>query len=180
MLGGLGFGTLVLGNGLGQPEQASAFPLAPLGAVKAVGGEKRRGVSVEEVRDTLEKDLRDGQYFVTGNLTREVFADDCKFVDPTNTVTGLSRYLTALGLLFEPTTSSVELKNIKVTGPNTIESDWVLQGYLRFPWKPRVAPYGGHTVYTLNADGLVQTQAQTWEISGAKAIAETFTPNTGV
>ena len=129
-----GFGTLVtLGT---QGTAADAFPLAPLGGIKAVGGEKRRGVSVEarglalvafcqfnfsstlaslrsevglvilsalfrgkpclsydagqtathvklnkrcsvrpwfpEVRDTLEKDLRLGQYFVTGNLTREV------------------------------------------------------------------------------------------------------------
>jgi len=35
-----------------------------------VGGEKRLGVSISEVRDILENDLRDGQYFVTGRATR--------------------------------------------------------------------------------------------------------------
>jgi hypothetical protein len=30
----------------------------------------------------------------------------------------------------------------------------------------------------VNGDGLVQTQSQAWNISGAKAIAETFTPTT--
>ena len=154
--------------------------LAPLGEVKRVGGDKRTDLTAEKVRDQLERDLRDGQYFVTGNLTREIFADDCRFTDPTNDVVGLSRYLTALGLLFDPATSSVDLYDIKVTSPNTVEADWQLQGYLRFPWKPRVDPYSGHTVYSLDPETkLVRSQFQTWNISGAKAIAESFTPTTG-
>lgn len=163
-----------------SPERASALPLAPLGEVKRVGGDKRTDLTAEKVRDQLERDLRDGQYFVTGNLTREIFADDCRFTDPTNDVVGLSRYLTALGLLFDPATSSVDLYDIKVTSPDTVEADWQLQGYLRFPWKPRVEPYSGHTVYSLDPETkLVRSQFQTWNISGAKAIAESFTPTTG-
>ena len=30
------------------------------------------------LQDILERDLAEGQYFVTGNLTPEVFADDCR------------------------------------------------------------------------------------------------------
>jgi hypothetical protein len=30
------------------------------------------------LQDMLAKDLSEGQYFVTGNLTREIFADDCR------------------------------------------------------------------------------------------------------
>ena len=164
----------------GPEQRASALPLAPLGEVKRVGGDKRTDLTAEKVRDQLERDLRDGQYFVTGNLTREIFADDCRFTDPTNDVVGLSRYLTALGLLFDPATSSVDLYDIKVTSPDTVEADWQLQGYLRFPWKPRVEPYSGHTVYSLDPETkLVRSQFQTWNISGAKAIAESFTPTTG-
>ena len=114
----------------GPEQRASALPLAPLGEVKRVGGDKRTDLTAEKVRDQLERDLRDGQYFVTGNLTREIFADDCRFTDPTNDVVGLSRYLTALGLLFDPATSSVDLYDIKVTSPDTVEADWQLQGYL--------------------------------------------------
>jgi len=89
----------------------------------------------------------------------------------------LSRYLTALGLLFDPSDSFVELLKIEITGPNTIETDGTLQGYLKFPWHPRVDPYAFHTTYTLDAtSGLIVDQSQTWSISGAKAIAETFTP----
>ena len=161
-----------LGNG-----SALALPLAPLGAVKPVGGAKRTGLTSTEIAAILKDDLVQGQYFVTGNLTREIFSDRCRFQDPTNDVTGLSRYLTALGLLFDPSDSFVELLKIEITGPNTIETDGTLQGYLKFPWHPRVDPYAFHTTYTLDASsGLIVDQSQTWSISGAKAIAETFTP----
>jgi hypothetical protein len=41
----------------------------------------------------LANDLAVGQYFVTGNLTKELFADDCRFKDPTNDIVGLARYV---------------------------------------------------------------------------------------
>ena len=158
-------------------DDADALPLAPLGAVKSVGGAKRVGLSADEVAAILKEDLVTGQYFVTGNLTREVFDDNCRFKDPTNDVKGLSRYLTALGLLFDPKDSFVRLTSISVTSPTTVETDGTLEGYLRFPWHPRVDPYEFHTTYTLDpTTGLIVDQSQTWSISGAKALAETFTP----
>ncbi len=161
----------------GAPAPARAFPLAPLGGVERVGGEKLR-LPIADVAKTLERDLVDGQYFVTGDLTREIFDDRCRFVDPTNDVVGLSRYLAALALLFDPATSRVTLRNVEVTSPTTVETDGTLEGYLRFPWRPRVEPYAFHTVYTVDdASGLIVEQRQTWSISGARAIAETFTPN---
>ena len=38
----------------------------------------------------------------------------------------------------------------------------------------------GHTVYQLNAAGLMELQDQTWSISGFKALTESFTPTPGV
>lgn len=71
---------------------AAAIPLAPLGRVKAVGGEKRTGLSAEEVAAVLERDLREGQYFVTGDLTREIFADDCRCVgEPASCAASIAR-----------------------------------------------------------------------------------------
>ncbi|GLI71493.1 hypothetical protein VaNZ11_016708 [Volvox africanus] len=163
----------------GPPSPAIALPLGPLGPVRRVGGDKQTGLSVEEVAEVLRRDLARGQYFVTGNLTREVFADDCRFIDPTNDVTGLSKYLTALKVLFDPQFSKVELLDIRVAGPRTVEADWRLGGYLAFPWNPRVEPFTGHTVYTLNDDGLVSEQRQTWSISAATALIESFTPTLG-
>lgn len=66
------------------------------------------GVSAEAVAQQLVTDLQaDGGYFVSGRLTPEIFADDCRFADPTNDIRGLRRYLTALPLLFDPRYSSV-------------------------------------------------------------------------
>jgi hypothetical protein len=54
---------------------------------------------------------------VTGDLTPEVFADDCRFRDPTNDVSGLSRYLT-VGLQhvvhFSAWTTQVRLPNTRL------------------------------------------------------------------
>ena len=48
-----------------------------------------------------------------------------------------------------------------------------------FPWRPRVEAYDGHVTYTLNEEGLVAVQAQTWSISPAEALRQTFTPTWG-
>ena len=40
-------------------------------------------------------------------LLRQVFKDDCRFVDPTNDVSSLSRYKKALCILFDPAESKV-------------------------------------------------------------------------
>jgi hypothetical protein len=102
--------------------------------------------------------------------------------DPTNDVTGLSRYLAALSLLFDPAYSGVKLLSIRVTGPNTIYAEWMLGGYLNarfFPWRPRVEAFRGTATYTLNEAGLVAVQEETWDISAFEALRETFTPSFG-
>ena len=48
-----------------------------------------------------------------------------------------------------------------------------------FPWRPKVEPYEGHVTYQLNDQGLVAVQSQTWSISPAEALRETFTPTSG-
>lgn len=70
----------------------------------------------------------------------------CRFVDPTNDVTGLSRYRKALTILFDPAHSEVRFKGIRISGPDTIEADWTLGGTLKLPWKPRIQNVEGHTV----------------------------------
>jgi hypothetical protein len=47
------------------PAPATAFPLASLGGVKKIADNKTRDLTMEQIKDVLEKDLRDRQYFVT-------------------------------------------------------------------------------------------------------------------
>jgi hypothetical protein len=174
-----GAGT-ALGGGWAAPPAAEAVELAPLGKVERVGGDKLVGLTPDQVKDILARNLRDGEYFITGDLTPEIFSDDCVFRDPTNETKGLSRYVKALGLLFDPSVSAVQLVDIEVTGPRSIEAQWRMGGYLRFPWHPRVDAFEGRTIYTLNSEGLIALQDQTWSITAGRALAESFTPTAGV
>merc|ERR1740139_80067 len=96
--------------------------LAPLGDPKAhIGGPKLRGQTLEQLTSRLSLDLTGGAngrggYFISGDVTPEIFRDDCLFVDPTNSVNSLSKYRKALTILFDTKHSSVELiDNLQIT-----------------------------------------------------------------
>ncbi|CAI5937384.1 unnamed protein product, partial [Closterium sp. NIES-65] len=115
------------------------------GAAAAAAGEdgKQRGLSVEQVKDIIARDISEGQYFVTGDLTASIYRDDCRFKDPTNDTSGLARYLAAVSILFDPAFSKQELLSIAVTSDKSVTATWRLGGYLKFPWQPRVEPFTG-------------------------------------
>jgi hypothetical protein len=120
-----------------------------------------------------------GGYFVSADIAPELFADDCLFIDPTNSVASLARYTKALTLLFEPSLSTVAL----LEGPVVNEAARTIGvrvrsgGVLRFPWRPRIAPYESEILWRVGADGLVSAQEQTWSVSPAEALRQTFTPD---
>ena len=57
--------------------------------------------------------------------------------------------------------------------------DYVASGVLKLPWRPRIAPWSGHITYTLDADGLVASQVDMWNITRIDALRQTFTPGQG-
>ena len=178
-----------LSTSLSHTEAAVAAPdlrkysaLAPLGDVTTVG-KKRTGLSLDELAATLKRDLTvgatgKGGYFVSGDLSQEIFRDDARFIDPTNVAEGLSRYIKALSLLFDPTCSSVEL----LAGPKsdaatrTIYAELRSSGTLKLPWRPKVRPWISYMTWTIDADGLIAEQSQTWDITPAEALGQTFNP----
>ena len=158
----------------------SSVHAATPGQVGAANAGKRTGLSDAEVMDVLGKSLADGKYFVNSRgMAVDVFRDDCAFVDPTNSTVGLQKYMTALDLLFDPEHSTVKLLDIHVAAPRRIEATWTLGGYLKFPWHPFVPDFEGTATYTLDTDGLVARQQETWSISPLEALRETFTPTAG-
>lgn len=56
-----------------------------------------------------------GQYYVTGQLTRSAFTEDCVFIDPTTNVAGVERYTTAVAALFDADASKAELISLEVS-----------------------------------------------------------------
>ena len=136
---------------------------------------KQTNLPISTVADILRKDLGDNKYILTGQLTPSIFSDDCSFTDPNNSVRGLSKYQQALSLLFDPSESSLELKDLRVADGH-IEADYTASGTLKLPWRPKISGWAGHVVYSLNADGLIASQVDVWNITRVDAIRQTFTP----
>ena len=66
-----------------------------------------------------------------------------------------------------------------VQDDNHLFAKWRIQGYLKFPWHPYVAPYTGTTLYTVGDDGLIYRHEETWSISALDAARATITPTAG-
>lgn len=166
--------------------------LAPLGPKETTNTasaiRKAIGLAPDAMARRLANDLVNGAtgkggYFISGDLSKELFRDDCIFEDPTNRVDTLSQYQKALTLLFDPDRSTVELlgdglKVIINEESTTITGRLRSRGYLGvLPWKPYVTAYETDIVYTLDPKtGLVTRQDQTWTKAASKALQETFTP----
>jgi hypothetical protein len=162
--------------------------LAPLG--RANGGksssDKTLGLSLDELTARLTKDLTlgatgQGGYFLTGDLSRDIFREDAVFTDPTNRVSSVSQYQRALRILFDPEHSTVELVRPLVIEKDkdtrTITGRIRSRGYLQLPWKPYVTAYESTIVYTVDESGLISRQDQTWSKAASKALHESFTPS---
>ena len=144
----------------------------------AVQQPKRTGLRTEEVAAILETDLKEGKYILTGALTPEIFADDCRFVDPNNAVNGLAKYRKALSFLFRPEESTLQDVRVSVTSDKSaITAQYTASGVLKLPWRPRIQPWAGYVTYSLNGDGLISSQVDVWNITRLDAIRQTFTPS---
>ena len=166
------------------PDLRKYSALAPLGDVTAVG-KKRTGLSLDELAATLKRDLTvgatgKGGYFVSGDLSQEIFRDDARFVDPTNVAEGLSRYIKALGLLFDPICTSASSCS-QARGRTRQHAPSTPSCAPRAPSSCRggprsVGPWISYTTWTIDVDGLVAEQSQTWDITPAEALGQTFNP----
>ncbi len=164
--------------------------LAPLGP-KSSGSanQKTTNLNPDEMARRLSVDLVHGAhgkggYFLTGDLSQDLFREDCVFEDPTNRVDSLSQYQKALTLLFDPERSTVQLLGNGLTVQQegeltTIQGRLRSRGFLKVaPWKPYVKAYETTIVYTLDPNtGLVSRQDQKWSKDASEALKETFTPS---
>ena len=70
----------------------------------------------------------------------------CRISDPTGVIWGVKLYKAILAQLFDPKSSSVQLKSINVQSPSSIEATWTKQGFLQLPWQPYLPSQEGTTV----------------------------------
>ncbi|KAL5712640.1 hypothetical protein ACHQM5_014790 [Ranunculus cassubicifolius] len=136
---------------------------------------------LEDVVLILRSDYENA-YFITGNFTPEIYAEDCSFEDPTIQFRGKDLYARNLKLLvpfFER--ASLDLQQMeKVATSETIYvlATWKLRTYLKLPWKPLIS-IEGSTVYNLNDDFKIVRHAESWNISALEAVGQIFTPSFG-
>ncbi|XP_047321014.1 uncharacterized protein LOC124925085 [Impatiens glandulifera] len=138
--------------------------------------------SIDDVVLILKSDYANA-YFVTGNFTSTIYAEDCLFEDPTIKFYGSELYSRNLKLLvpfFQH--PSIELKTINKLnsslGANSVLANWKLRTYLKLPWKPLIS-IDGSTVYDLDEELKIVRHAESWEISAFEAISQIFTPSPG-
>ena len=79
----------------------------------------------------------------TGDISTEIFRDDCEFTDPTNSVSSLRKYQKALTILFNPEQSFVELVEPLDVDATKREITGRIRsgGTLLLPWNPKISPY---------------------------------------
>ncbi|XP_062186919.1 uncharacterized protein LOC133890533 isoform X2 [Phragmites australis] len=131
---------------------------------------------VEDVVAVLEDDYRRA-YFLTGDFTPSIYAENCLFEDPTIKFRGRSRYSQNLDLLVPFFDSpSLELENIEKGSrveTKFVKATWKLRTYLRLPWRPLIA-IRGNTTYDLNKDYKVIRHSESWDVSALEAIGQIF------
>lgn len=135
--------------------------------------------SIQDIKRDVEADFVTRRYYVTGNLTRSLYRPDCLFTDPTTRVASVEKYTDAVKVLFDPDNAQVDLLSLEIEDESHLFAKWRLQGYLKFPWHPYVAPYTGTTRYSVDSDGLIYDHAETWSISALDAAKATITPTAG-
>lgn len=157
--------------------------LAPLGDPMSTGT-KTPGLSLADLASRLSHDLVDGSsgkggYFISGDISTDIFRDDCTFTDPTNSVSSLSRYQNALNVLFDPSQSYVQLIEPLEVNEATREITARIRsgGVLKLPWEPRISTFESIIKYKVDEDGLIMNQLQDWNKPASKALQETFTPS---
>jgi hypothetical protein len=142
---------------------------------------KRRGLSMAELQAILHDDLVERQYYVTGRLSSCVYADRCLFdgPDPDMPVRDVQRYSDALRGLFDPSSSRIELIELRQHGDRSFVADWRLEGALQLPWHPAIKPFTGSTLYELDEEGLICSHTETWSISALDAFVSVLFPSWG-
>ncbi|XP_024995567.1 uncharacterized protein LOC112528742 isoform X1 [Cynara cardunculus var. scolymus] len=159
---------------------------------------------LDDVMMILKSDY-DNAYFVTGNFTSGIYAEDCIFEDPTIRFRGkdftfffqlciherilmvcihsgkelYSRNLKLLVPFFElPSISLQSIKKVLNSETESIMASWRLRTRLKLPWRPLIS-IDGTTVYDLDNQFRIVKHVESWSVSPLEAIGQIFTPSSG-
>ncbi|OMO50532.1 hypothetical protein COLO4_38037 [Corchorus olitorius] len=141
---------------------------------------ERDEISVSDVDDVVRilKSDYEKAYFVTGNFTCSIYAEDCIFEDPTIRFRGSELYSRNLKLLvpfFDSPSIGLQKidKGVKAE-TNFVLATWRLRTFLKLPWKPLIS-IDGSTLYELDDKYSIVRHSESWNVSAVEAIGQIFT-----
>ncbi|HBB32113.1 MAG TPA: hypothetical protein DDZ80_18720 [Cyanobacteria bacterium UBA8803] len=109
------------------------------------------------------------------NQTYSIYAPDVFFKDPLNQFRGLDRYKQMIGFIstwfIDP---HLDLHSISQSG-DIIQTRWTLSFSTLLPWKPRIV-IPGWSELTLNADDLIISHIDYWDISPLDVLKQVLFP----
>ncbi|KAJ8900569.1 hypothetical protein K2173_025346 [Erythroxylum novogranatense] len=131
-----------------------------------------RAIVVEKIKEDFER-----SYFVTGNLTLQVYEEECEFADPAGSFKGLGRFkrnCTNFGLLLEKS-------NMKLMKWEELEDKgighWKFSCTMRFPWKP-ILSATGYTEYFFDEEsGRVCRHVEHWNVPKMALLKQILKPS---
>lgn len=126
-------------------------------------------MSLEKLAATLDAELYEREWFVTGNVNPIYFSDDFQFQDPDVKLTGIEEYARGVLKLFDQDTSRAQIIStvVNTTTPNTITVTWRLSGGVNIGPGLTIKPYICYTDFTVDEDsGLVIFQEDRFAIPG--------------
>ena len=141
---------------------------------------KLTGLTLQQMRDLVEEGLSKTSWFVTGEVDPRLFAEDFTFKDDSVATSGIKSYAMGVRKLFDQATAKAELIAVEVVaGQTTSEAPkvvvaWRLEGGVNLPFKPKIKPYVVTTTFTLNSEGLIDSQLDEFSVPGWDLLLSTI------
>jgi len=154
----------------------------------------RKKLSIDDMVSALDQGLREREWFVTGDVIPDLFAEDFTFKDPDVELQGIEAYANGVKRLFDQETSRAEVIECSLNQDATrdaneerdvndvvqvIRVEWRLSGNVNIgPLQGlRIKPYICISdMHVREADGLIIYQEDTFDIPGYDILLSAFFP----
>mmetsp|Transcript_10527 Transcript_10527/g.16161 ORF Transcript_10527/g.16161 Transcript_10527/m.16161 type:complete len:273 (+) Transcript_10527:97-915(+) len=135
----------------------------------------RAPLSMEETLERIQLD-NDRSYFLSGEVDKLIYDDQCTFSDPFVAFDGRDRFVDNLANLgsFITNYDAKMLDYAVDSTTSTVNTKVMVKLELNLPWKPVLAwPWG--VKYTIDSDtNLITTHAESWDIEAWEGVKQIF------
>ncbi|CAK0905628.1 unnamed protein product [Prorocentrum cordatum] len=113
--------------------------------------------------DEFARAFQRSQWGVSGKVEPRFFADSFAFRDPDVSTKGLKEYASGTGTVLS--NCRADVTEVLVTGPSTFVIKWRIEGTANVPVPGlRIKPYIVISTFTVNGDGLVDSETDAFSI----------------